>query len=58
MTKWHPTQWKPPRTGEKQLRVIFRNGEVSKHTYSAKQLNWQDRGEPFDIIELRIEKEN
>ena len=52
---WHETKGRTPKTGERQLRVLFRNGEVSKHTYSAKQLNWNDRGEPFDIIELRIE---
>lgn len=51
---WHPTKWRPPRTDRK-IRVRFRNGEVSKHTYSAKQLVWDDRGEPFDIIEVRFE---
>lgn len=53
---WAPTQWKPPRTGERKLRVKFRNGQVSKHTYSAKQLVWQDRGEPFDITHLKFEE--
>jgi hypothetical protein len=37
--------------------VRWRNGEVSKHTYQAKQLRWQrfPRGEtPFDIVDFRI----
>ena len=55
---WTPNTGFRPDTGDKKLRVKFRNGQVSKHTYSAKQLNWQDRGEPFDIIELSFEKEN
>jgi len=49
---WHPTNWRPPQADK--VRVRFRNGQVSKHTYSAKQLNWQDRGEPFDIIAWRV----
>jgi hypothetical protein len=45
-----PTQWKRPRTGDKPLRVQFRCGWVSKHTYTARQLVWEDRGWDFDII--------
>ena len=51
---WHETKGRTPKTGEKQLRVIFRNGEVSKHTYSAKQLRWTDTGSPFDIVTVEI----
>ena len=51
---WAPTNWRPPRT-DRQLRVRFHNGEVSKHSYTAKQLRWTDTGSPFDIIEVRFE---
>lgn len=54
---WTPTKWRPPRTGEAPLRVRFRNGEESKWTYAAKQLDWSDRGEPFDIVAVRREQE-
>lgn len=49
-----PTKWRAPRTGDKQLRVTFRNGEISKWTYRAKDLVWEDRGEPFDVIAVEI----
>lgn len=50
---FQPTNWKPPRTGEKQLRVRWRDGSTSKWTYTAKQLNWTDRGDPLDVIAWR-----
>lgn len=53
---WHPTKWRKPRTTRK-LRVRFRNGDDSKHSYSADQLNWSDRGEPFDIVEIKFDDE-
>lgn len=53
-TEWTPTTWRPPRT-EKQLRLRFRDGSVSKFTYTAKQINWSDRGRDFDVIEYREE---
>lgn len=49
-----PTKWRAPKTGEKKLRVQFRNGEISKWTYSAKQLRWTDTGSPFDIIAVEV----
>lgn len=52
-----PTKWRPPKTGEQQLRVTFRGTdkpEISKWTYRAKDLVWEDRGEPFDIIAVEI----
>lgn len=52
---WHPTRWRKPRT-TKRLRVRFRNGEVSKWTYTADQLDWRDRGEPFDITHLKFDE--
>lgn len=53
---WRPTHYRTPRTGERKLRVKFRNGEVSKWTYRAKDLVWSDRGEPFDITHVKLEK--
>ena len=55
--KWASTNGRTPRTGERQLRVKFRNGETSKHTYTAKQLRWDHNGTDFDITHVRIEKE-
>ena len=52
-----PTKWRAPRTGDKQLRVTFRGiekPEVSKWTYRARDLDWRDRGEPFDVIAVEI----
>lgn len=45
-----PTNGRMPRTGEKDLRVMFRNGSVSKHTYRAAQLRWTVTGGDFDIV--------
>jgi len=55
---WTPTKWRPPRTGEAPLRVKFRDGTTSKWTYTAKQLNWSDHGDPLDVTHWKIEKEN
>lgn len=53
-TDWTPTQWRTPES-ENNVRVRFRNGEVSKHTHRPDQLNWRDRNYDFDIIEWREE---
>ena len=45
-----PTNGRTPRTGEDQLRVLFANGMVSRHTYTARQLIWKHRGWEHDII--------
>ena len=45
-----PTNGRKPRTGEKLLRVQFRNGLVSRHTYTAAQLRWTDTGDDWDVI--------
>jgi hypothetical protein len=45
-----PTNGRTPRTGDRQLRVQFANGLVSRWTYTAKQLVWERRGWDFDII--------
>jgi hypothetical protein len=39
----------PPKV-DGEIRARFRNGETSKWTYTPRQLDWRDRGEPFDII--------
>jgi hypothetical protein len=51
---WRPTNFRTPRTGDRKLRVLFRNGEESKHSYSAKQLRWSDTGSDFDITHVRL----
>ena len=45
-----PTQFRRPRTGDKPLRVQFRNGQLSKREYTAAQLRWTDTGHDFDIV--------
>lgn len=45
-----PTNFRRPRTGEKMLRVEFRNGWLSKHEYTADQLRWSDTGCAWDIV--------
>lgn len=45
-----PTKFRQPRTGDRLLRVQFRNGLVSRWTYTAKQLRWSETGGDFDII--------
>lgn len=50
-----PTNWKPPPTGEKRLRLKFRNGQISKETYTARQIIWADRDWDFDVIAWREE---
>lgn len=47
-----PTNYRKPKTGERLLRVRFRNGMVSRHEYTADQLVWKDRGWDFDITEV------
>lgn len=46
------TNGRTPRTGERQLRVKYRCGVVSKHTYTAAQLVWKHRGWDFDVVEV------
>lgn len=53
MTAWTETKWRKPRTGEKPLRVKWRNGNESTHEYTADQLIWADRGWDFDVIAVR-----
>ena len=50
--KWHPTNGRAPRTGDKPLRVKFANGRTSLHTYSAPQLRWTKTGSEWDIAEV------
>lgn len=39
------------------MRVKFRNGQISDHTYTAKQLNWSDRDYDWDIVAVIREKQ-
>ena len=45
-----PNKWRRPKTGDRLLRVQFRNGLVSRHEYRADQLVWDNRGWDFDIV--------
>jgi hypothetical protein len=45
-----PTHFRKPKTGDRLLKVTFRNGMVSRHSYKASQLIWSDRGWDFDVI--------
>jgi hypothetical protein len=47
-----PTNGRRPKTGERLLRVKFRNGHISIHAYRADQLRWDHRGSDWDIIEV------
>lgn len=45
-----------PETGSAQLRVRFRNGQISKSTHTAAQwARWTLIGDPFDITHYKIE---
>jgi hypothetical protein len=44
------TNGRKPRTGERKLRVQFRNGQLSAHTYTAAQLRWTDTGSDWDVV--------
>jgi hypothetical protein len=45
-----PTNFRKPKTGDRQLRVQFRNGRTSLHTYSARQLRWTDTDSDWDVV--------
>lgn len=58
--QWHPWDGKRPFTGDKPLRVRFRNGMVSKEVLPAHK--WRGRwGDPFpdgwafDVVAVRVE---
>ena len=48
-----PTRWRRPKT-DRYLKVQFRNGEVSRYSYTPEQLIWDDRGWDFDIIAVEF----
>lgn len=50
---WRETHFRTPRTGEKPLRVKFRNGMESRFEYVARQLRFSDTGHEFDIVAVR-----
>lgn len=45
-----PTNGRTPRTGERPLRVQYRNGVIPKHEYTARQMRWNDTGDGWDIV--------
>lgn len=45
-----PTNGRKPRTGDKLLRVQFRNGQESRHEYTAGQLRWTETGGDWDVV--------
>jgi hypothetical protein len=49
-----PTNFRKPRTGERKLRVRFRNGQVSRWTYRADQMRWTDTGDDYDIVACEL----
>ncbi len=49
---WHDTHFRKPRTGERLLKVMFRNGQESRHEYVAAQLRWTDSGSDWDILKV------
>jgi hypothetical protein len=50
---WRETHFRAPKTGDKPLKVKFRNGMESRFEYVAKQLRWSDSGSDFDIVGVR-----
>ena len=50
---FQPCRGKRPVTGERQLEVLFRNGSVSRFTYTAAQLRWSIENHPFDVVGYR-----
>lgn len=49
---WVDTNGRKPRTGEKLLRVMFRNGYESRHQYTAAQLRWTVTGDDWDAVKV------
>jgi hypothetical protein len=49
-----PTNFKKPRTGDRPLRVQFRNNMV--RVYTAGQLRWTDSGSDFDVVFVEFAK--
>lgn len=53
MSGYVETHGRTPKTGERPLLVLFRNGVESRHAYTANQLVWKHRGWDFDIIGVK-----
>ena len=53
MSRFVETHGRKPKTGERLLRVLFRNGVESRHAYTAAQLVWKQRGWDFDVIGVK-----
>lgn len=48
--RWHDTNGKRPRTGDKLLHVRFRNGLESKQPYRADQMKFAQVGSDWDVM--------
>lgn len=45
-----PTLGRKPRTGDRKLRVQWRNGNTSRWEYTASQLRFTETGSDFDVV--------
>lgn len=50
-----PTKWREPKTGDKKLIVMFRNGWISRFAHTAKQWRWTDEGSDGDIVGVKFD---
>jgi len=46
------TNGKRPRSGERELRVKYRNGMVDDRPRTARQMRWDNSGSDWDIVEV------
>ncbi len=57
MHDWIPTHGREPRFKQQPYFVLFRNGEVSKQAYIAKQLQWGHNrpgmDDDYDVVAVR-----
>jgi len=49
-----PTGGRKPRTGDRELRVKYRNGLVDNFPRKASQMRWTDTGYDWDIVECEF----
>ena len=49
MIREHANKGRPPRDKTIPLHIRWRNGKVSRHTYTAAQLDWRLRGDDHDV---------
>ena len=49
-----PTKGRKPRTGQKKLKVKYRNGYEDRWEYTADQMRWTDTGHDWDIVGVKL----